>query len=313
MAKPQSTAKLVITSIILSLIVIAVFALIFLNFVVPSFQITEDQIYNVLIRIFPILIGLVLIQIGLMAGRRNEEDYADQVDKLPPNSYSRPLYVNDDPSELEKQDDTFNQEPRVVEKTVEVVKEVPVEVVKEVVKEVPVEVIKEVVKEVPVEVVKEVVKEVPVEVVKEVPVEVIKEVVKEVPVEVVKEVPVEVVKEVATSSATPEAETVLFNFTDALSDELENAKNDQYDVTLAFVKKGATTEAALNSAFGDNALIFEEAMDWALIFPFASKKETDAFFASAENTTGHISYSTATARNGNDSAEALIASARALL
>jgi hypothetical protein len=96
--------------------------------------------------------------------------------------------------------------PREVvrEVPVEVIKEVPVEVVKEVVKEVPVEVIKEVVKEVPVEVVKEVevIKEVPKEVevvkevVKEVPVEVVKEVIKEVPREVIKEVPVEVVREV---------------------------------------------------------------------------------------------------------------------
>ncbi|MBQ3671199.1 MAG: SPOR domain-containing protein, partial [Treponema sp.] len=97
-------------------------------------------------------------------------------------------------------------------RTVEIVKEIPVEVEKEVIKEVPVEVIKEVpveiekevIKEVPVEVVKEVIKEVPVEVIKEVPVEkeVVKEVIKEVPVEkeveVIKEVPVEkeVVKEV---------------------------------------------------------------------------------------------------------------------
>lgn len=85
-------------------------------------------------------------------------------------------------------------EPEVVEKIVEK----PVEVTKEVevVKEVPVEVIKEVEKPV------EVVKEVPVEVIKEVekPVEVVKEVVKEVqvPVEVIKEVqvPVEVEKTV---------------------------------------------------------------------------------------------------------------------
>jgi hypothetical protein len=72
----------------------------------------------------------------------------------------------------------------------EVIREVPVEVIKEVIKEVPVEVIKEVIKEVPVEVIKEVIKEVPVDVIREVPVEVIKE------VEVIREVPVEVIKEV---------------------------------------------------------------------------------------------------------------------
>jgi signal transduction histidine kinase/CheY-like chemotaxis protein len=90
----------------------------------------------------------------------------------------------------------------------EVVREVPVEVVKEIVREVPVD--REVVREIPVEIVKEVVREVPVdrEVIREVPVEVVREVPVErevirevqVPVEVVKEivrdVPVEIVREV---------------------------------------------------------------------------------------------------------------------
>jgi hypothetical protein len=100
----------------------------------------------------------------------------------------------------------MKEAPPPIIKEVEVIKEVPVEVIKEVIKEVPVEVvkevevIKEVIKEVPVEVIKEVIKEVPVdvirEVIKEVPVEVIREVIKEVPVEVIKEVPVEVIREV---------------------------------------------------------------------------------------------------------------------
>lgn len=90
---------------------------------------------------------------------------------------------------------------REIIREVEVIKEVPVEVVREVIKEVPVEVIKEVIKEVPVEVIKEVIKEVPVdrevirEVIKEVPVEVIREVIKEVPKEIIKEVPKEIFKE----------------------------------------------------------------------------------------------------------------------
>ncbi|KZX15392.1 right-handed parallel beta-helix repeat-containing protein [Methanobrevibacter filiformis] len=84
--------------------------------------------------------------------------------------------------------------------------QVPVEVIKEVIKEVPSNAtVVEVIKEVPVEIIKEVI----VEVIKEVPInvpenativnvtkDVIKEVIKEVPVNVIKEVPVEVIKEV---------------------------------------------------------------------------------------------------------------------
>jgi|GEM_PF-1593400 len=238
MAKSQSTSKLVITSVVLSLIVIAVFALVFMNYIVPAYNITADEVYSVLLKIFPILIGLVLIQIGIIAGKRNEDDYRDQVDKLPPNSYTRPLEAGamDDPAQNSPYAPSTMPtnglaasapvQEKIVEK--EVIKEVPVEVIKEVPvekvieKEVPVEVIKEVpveklveiVKEVPVEKVVEVVKEIPVEkvvqVVKEVPVEIEKivevpvekvverEVVKEIPVEkiVEKEIPVEVIKEI---------------------------------------------------------------------------------------------------------------------
>ncbi len=162
MAKPAKTAKLVITSIVISIVVLAAFVLIFLNAIVPAYQITSEQIYSVLTKVFPVLIGLLLIQIGAMAAKKGEPEYKDTIDKLSPNAYDSPLYAaaKDDPA-------------KAAEKVSEVIREV------EVVKEVPVEVIKEV----PVEIIKEV----------QVPVEVIKEV--EVPVEVIKEV--EVVKEVA--------------------------------------------------------------------------------------------------------------------
>ena len=159
MARPSNTAKLVITSIIISLIVLAVFVLIFISYIVPAYQITEEQIYSVLVKLFPVLIGLVLIQIGVMAGRRGEPDYSETIDKLAPNAYDSPLYTSpkDDPMARGKVDasalSTGTEEgAKVVERIVE--KEVPVEVVKEV----PVEVVREVPVEVekPVEVVKEV-------------------------------------------------------------------------------------------------------------------------------------------------------------
>lgn len=212
-----------VTSVVISFVVIAVFALVFLNFIVPAYQITDSQVYSVLIKLFPILIGLILIQIGVMIAKRHEDEFADQADKLPPNAYTKPFESapKDDPLNVAV-DAVRTQEtvaPRAAEPQIrEVVREVPVEVIKEVpvekvvVKEVPVEVIKEIEKEVPV--VREIIKEVPVEVpVREeaAPVEIIKEVIKEVPVassqqevvrevpvikEVVREVPIEIVKEV---------------------------------------------------------------------------------------------------------------------
>ena len=136
-------------------------------------------------------------------------------------------------------------EPEIIEK--EIIKEVPVEVIKEVekiiekeiVREVPVEVEKivEVIKEVPVEVIKEVIveklindnkkdlkTEVIVEKIVEVPVEVIKEVIVE--KEIIKEVPVEVVKEVPVKN--DEQIKKLEQKIDILKAELEIEKNRNY-------------------------------------------------------------------------------------
>ena len=186
MAKPSKTWKLVVTSIIISLIILAVFTLVFIRMIAPAYNITEAMIYSVLTKIFPILVGLVLIEIAILIGKKNDEDYKDTIDKLAPNAYDSPLYTPpiDDP----------NARGRVEGSVFEYKKsDIPPEI-KEIIKEVPVETVKEVIKEVPVEVIKEV----PVEVEKPVPVEVVKEVVKEIPVEVIREVPVDVVREIKT-------------------------------------------------------------------------------------------------------------------
>ena len=100
MAKAKKTWKLVLTSIILSIIILAAFIAVFISFIVPSYDITQEQIYNVLTKALPILIGLVFIEIALISARRGEDDYKDNIDKLSPNSYDSPLYSRpmDDPA-----------------------------------------------------------------------------------------------------------------------------------------------------------------------------------------------------------------------
>ena len=200
MAKPSNTAKLVVTSIIISLIVLAVFTLLFLSFIVPAYQVTEEQIYSVMTKVFPVLIGLALIQIGVMVAKRGEPEYKDTIDKLSPNAYDSPLYTEpkDDPMARGRVDASVFGEARSQAEPTIIEKEVPVEVIKEV----PIEVIKKV--EVPVEIIREV--QVPVEIIKEVPVEKIveKEVIREVPVE--KIVEKEEAKKVAAEAAAAAAQ-----------------------------------------------------------------------------------------------------------
>ena len=333
MPKPRSTAKLVVTSVVISFVVIAIFALVFLNYIVPAYQVTEDQIYSVLIKLFPILIGLILIQIGVMIAKRHEDEFADQVDKLPPNAYTKPFEsaAKDDPANVsidvtKSQESVAPQASAPVAEPIirEVVKEVPVERV--VVKEVPVEIVKEVLKEVPVgSAQSEVVKEVPVvkEIVREVPIEIVKEVPIEVPVEVEKvvekivEKPVEVERiverpvEVEKPVASP-VESRMLDFSQVLAEECEGARRDGYDISLALFKKGGELdEAKLESAFADNAFIFDHDQDWALIFSFANQEEVTSLIHAKEAELGQVEFSVACMEAGQADGDKLLKMAAA--
>lgn len=69
------------------------------RYILPLYSINQEQIYEVLVKLFPLLIGLVMIEIGVLVARKRDEDFADEIDKLPPNAYDKPLYTlpGDDP------------------------------------------------------------------------------------------------------------------------------------------------------------------------------------------------------------------------
>ncbi len=170
--KKQHIGRQVLVTILVTLIILLALVFCFARFLVPLFNIQEDQVYSVLTKLFPLLIGLVLIECGVMIAHRRDEDYADSVDLLPPNAYDKPLHQmpGDDPNHAVSNvppatataPGTFTQPDIPVEPGMQamasmsaaavmpqpqiIYKEVPVEVIKEV----PVEVIKEVIREVPV-------------------------------------------------------------------------------------------------------------------------------------------------------------------
>lgn len=299
MSKPSSPLKLVISSVVISALVIGLFFAIFLLVIVPSFSISDEDLYNVLMNIFPLVIAVVLVEVGFIAGRGNREDEEIDSDVLSPNAYDRPLYKepSDDPmangidvtSEMMKNDTTEHQEPveiirevpveveKIVEKPVEVVREVVREVPVEIIKEVPVEVEKVVEKPVEVEKIVEKIVEVPVEVVREVPVEIVKEIEKEVPVEVVKEVPVEVEKivEKPVEVAVPaEEEVKMLDFKDALDEEIANSKKYGYSFSVALVRDKDASDEAISNAFGGESLSFNVDDDkYYVILPLYNRVE----------------------------------------
>lgn len=291
MSKPSSSLKLVISSVVISAVVIGLFFALFLLVIVPSFSITEREIYNVLIKIFPLVIGLVLVEVGYIAGKGNKEDEELESDMLSPNAYDQPLYAKPTDDPVSNGVDKIQE----MEKATVIEKEVPVEVIKEVVKEVPVEVerIVEKVVEKPVETVREVVREVPVEIIKEVPVEVEKiverpvevekvvEKVVERPIEVIREVPVEIVRNVEKIvevekpvDIEKEEEIKMLSFREALDEEIGNSRKYGYTFSVAAVKDGeGVTDEAFANALGGDSLSFKEDGKHYLIMPLYNRVE----------------------------------------
>jgi len=88
------------------------------RYLLPLYDVNQQQIYDILVKLFPILLGLVMIEVGVMIARRRDEEYADQVDKLPPNAYDKPFYTlpGDDPSHLHS-DELLLSQQRVQQNT----------------------------------------------------------------------------------------------------------------------------------------------------------------------------------------------------
>ncbi len=115
MAKKKSYVKQVIASMLVTAIIMATFFYAFGAYIIPRYQFTQEQIYTFTVKLFPFLVGLVMIQAGVVVAHRNDEEREDQCDNLPPNAYDAPLKVlpNDDPSSLRSQD-MVHAEPVVV-------------------------------------------------------------------------------------------------------------------------------------------------------------------------------------------------------
>ncbi|MBR1938999.1 MAG: hypothetical protein IJ836_08625 [Spirochaetales bacterium] len=246
MGKPHTTAKLVFVSLILSIIVVASCALVFINYLAPSMNINNEQIYKALSAIFPLLVGLILFEIGCIKGGRNSKKSKKiEERKIAEESVAAPA----------------------VEKIVEVEKFVDREVPVEVIKEVPVEVEKIV----------EVEKEVPVEVIKEIPVEVTKEIIKEYPVEIVREIVVEKLV------GDPKPKEVYLDQDQVIEEEINFCKGCGSRVAVVLFKlSDSVNEDILNELYGKYGYVFKNGEDKiALLIPHATQNETEEIINSS--------------------------------
>lgn len=99
MSENKHYGRQIILSLFLTVFILLALLYLASRYLLPLYSVNQEQIYDVLTKLFPLLIGLVMIEIGVLVARKRDEDIADQIDKLPPNAYDKPLYTlpGDDP------------------------------------------------------------------------------------------------------------------------------------------------------------------------------------------------------------------------
>lgn len=268
MSKGTNTWKVAVTCLLITLAILAVFITVFIVYIVPNNGFSRESIYSVLSRLFPVLIGLILIEVAFLIGRRNSSSPIDNADKLPPNAYDKSLFSKavDDPQKSEKElksererettpkedsKERADYRARESEEKSEVIRNMPIEIEKEVIKEVPVEVIREV----------------PVEIIREVYREGTKEV--EVPVEIIKRVIVQSEGGSAERESEDQADDIReLTLEEALEEELASSQNGGYTISLCSFEKGQADSIGI-----DSPVLFDYGEKDAMILPFFTEKE----------------------------------------
>ncbi|NLZ76557.1 MAG: hypothetical protein GX911_01120 [Spirochaetales bacterium] len=83
------------------------------RYLLPHVAWDQDQLFSFFVKLFPLLIGLIMIEIGVVISKKRDEDFADEIDKLPPNAYDRPFYAlpQDDPAAIRNDEIVYARAP----------------------------------------------------------------------------------------------------------------------------------------------------------------------------------------------------------
>lgn len=103
MAKNTGYARNIFFSLIISVIILLGIGFISVNYLVPLYDLQSQDIYQFMIYILPIIIGIVFIEIGSMISSKTKVKESDPYDQLPRNSYDDPFYTDlkDDPQKVD--------------------------------------------------------------------------------------------------------------------------------------------------------------------------------------------------------------------
>ncbi len=90
--------RTVVATVIVTLVILAALSYATLKYIAPAYQLNQNKIYQVAVKVFPLVLGITLIAIASVLASGDDEE--DEDDKLPPNAYDATLFdePKDDPT-----------------------------------------------------------------------------------------------------------------------------------------------------------------------------------------------------------------------
>lgn len=90
--REKSPTGIIVISALATMLVLVVLSYVLITYVLPYYKVSAEILYSVLIRLLPIIIGLVLVQIAIIIHPPQVPKDTDQSDTLEKDDYTRPLY-----------------------------------------------------------------------------------------------------------------------------------------------------------------------------------------------------------------------------
>lgn len=119
MSEKKRYGRQIVISFIVTIVILLAGVYLATQYLLPQVEWDQDQLFSFFVKVFPLLLGLIMIEIGVVISKKRDEDFADDIDKLPPNAYDRPFYAlpQDDPAFIRNDEVIYAQAPVLKEAT----------------------------------------------------------------------------------------------------------------------------------------------------------------------------------------------------
>ena len=90
--REKSPTGIIVISALATMLVLVVLSYVLITYVLPYYKVSAETLYSVLIRLLPIIIGLILVQIAIIIHPPQVPKDTDKMDALEKDDYTGPLF-----------------------------------------------------------------------------------------------------------------------------------------------------------------------------------------------------------------------------